>query len=821
MKSADEDLPDKACLISSLPACYYEEETVYEMKYTAGANMWDFWLSEVKLVKTLEWWRSRITTKVMSFELEEAKEISTDCIVIALLPSGVAIRARVIAEIDKDELGNYYPFLLDIDTGEIMRVYVDVLYVPDEEIMRKKPFAVNCCLNIRKSIPNHTFLQNISKDVVKVLFKRITLSSPPKYVVSVSVKRKDEYVDIVSILNAGKGNQETVPSIQKVAETTEKPAFKYEGFTGDGKNESQDGRKVILDVQVSHLDSLSRFYLWESLDQLKLLKSLIAEMKTFYKSDYFDESGTFYETLSPGDPCAALDPKDLNWYRAKVLNHSKTTDFKGLVQKHYEVLFVDFGSQIEVPCSFLRPLEAEFFKEPVFAKRCHLFGVKPAPGFESSDGLDYSEDIIEIFEGFLQSGKLTLVEAPNSESDPPDSIPVILERNYKGSDYVINLELLGQRLVTSTVLDVSACNKVFESAASGNIDLSNHKESAAKSDYVKSRGIRKDFKTVEEVVKIKKEAPEEESPEKDLREWNPMEDDYANNDITYENVVTDDASALIGYQATDEARICKFFARTGRCYKGASCKKEHKYLRPDGITTDTHLVPGKVFSYLSLPKPGSDIKLRVMCLSDATRFYAVLVDAWKYKETACEFIPNEKFEDDTLDNLIDHINSKESLSKLRRLVMPPGVGEIVLSKMKSVNSFYRAQVMDTNLEDNEFEVLYVDVGITDWVHAKNLRQIENEFLHLPFQAVECELACYGVPQEADGHRKIQVRRKLLSMISFKELNAHVVRSFTSINKLVVDLYDDSGLNVGDELERLGYLVKVRDIYENCLGLIPG
>ena len=96
--------------------------------------------------------------------------MSTDCIVIALLPSGVVIRAKVVAEIDIDELGNYNPFLLGIDTGEIMTVYVDVQSVPDEEMMRKKLFAVNRCLNTRKSIPNHIILQKISQEVVKVLF---------------------------------------------------------------------------------------------------------------------------------------------------------------------------------------------------------------------------------------------------------------------------------------------------------------------------------------------------------------------------------------------------------------------------------------------------------------------------------------------------------------------------------------------------------------------------------------------------------------------------------------------------------------------------
>ncbi|XP_071438687.1 uncharacterized protein [Hetaerina americana] len=823
MGSPDKNLSAIQCQLSCLPENIFEEDIEYEMKYTSGTSMWDFWLSEVSLSKSLEWWKGRITAKVLSYELKEVSTINANCLVVVLLPSGVAIRAKVLDEPVKDEFGNFYPFLLDIDTGEIMRVHVNALYVPDEDIMGKKPFAVNCCLSNGKNYNNRMFLQNISADNLKVTFKRVTLSNPPKYVVRVRLKRKDTYIDIVNSLNHDRKSQETNPTVRNRTDVPAGEVIRFERFSNGIKIENKDGTKVIMDVQVSHLDSISRFYIWESIDHLKHLNNLVAEMKAYYKSKFVDESDTFYERLSPGIACAALDLKDLSWYRAQVLNHSKTTNFKGLVQKHYEVLFVDFGSRIEVPCSFLRPLAPEFLKEPAFAKCCHLFGVKPEPSLESPDGLDYSQHVIEIFGLFLESGKLTLIEAPTSANDPPGSIPVILERNSKGNDYVINLELLAQKLVTSSVLDVQTCNQVFECAENENIGSSSCAEiSEIITD--KSEVSVEEKKIPEEEILDDEVAPilSEPSVSNDaFADWNPMREDYESNEISYENVVNDDASALIGYQATDESRICKFFAESGRCFKGASCKKEHTYIRPDGITTDCQLVPGKAYSYLSLPRPGSEIKLHVMFVCGVCRFYAVLVDAWKYKETACEFLPNEKFKDDTLENLIDFINSKENISKLKRLVMPPGVGELVMCKIKSTDTYHRAQVLDTNLEDNEFEVLFVDIGMTDWVNARYIRQIENEYLHLPFQAVECELAYCGVSPETDGYRKIEITRKLSSVISFKVLTARIIQSLTPINKLIVELFDDSGTNIGEELKQSGYFIELRDAFEHCLGPLPG
>lgn len=39
--------------------------------------------------------------------------------------------------------------------------------------------------------------------------------------------------------------------------------------------------------------------------------------------------------------------------------------------------------------------------------------------------------------------------------------------------------------------------------------------------------------------------------------------------------------AIVGYDARDEARICRFTKSDGTCYKGKNCKLEHIHL-PEG-----------------------------------------------------------------------------------------------------------------------------------------------------------------------------------------------------------------------------------------------
>ncbi|KAG8222898.1 hypothetical protein J437_LFUL003543 [Ladona fulva] len=329
-------------------------------------------------------------------------------------------------------------------------------------------------------------------------------------------------------------------------------------------------------------------------------------------------------------------------------------------------------------------------------------------------------------------------------------------------------------MVISSVFNIDVCSAVLKNADSGEIKNLNMNSKAFKNSFAESESFMADqnVQKNEEVQgeqsnSVMPNPPSSDTldPEGEVDDWNPMEDDYQESEITYQGMVNDDASAIIGYQAKDEARICKFYASTGHCYKGSSCRKEHSFIRPD--------------------------------------------------------VPNDKCPEENLENLIDLINSKVNVANFKRLVMPPGIGEIVLCKMFPSNLYHRAQVIDTNLEENQFLVLFVDVGSTDWVHVRNMRQIENRYLHLPFQAIECQLAYCGTPENIDGSRKMEIMRKLSNMISSKDMKAYVVKSISAINKMVVELFDDKGKNVGKALKEGGYLVESPEMYESKIKHIPG
>ncbi|KAG8222897.1 hypothetical protein J437_LFUL003542, partial [Ladona fulva] len=265
---------------------------------------------------------------------------------------------------------------------------------------------------------NEAFKKHIQSGPLKVLFRRVTLSSPPKFVVDILIKRRDELIPLTDLLHP-ESTTSTSESDYKNRRKYEKGEVALQSDTNKLERKSKISEKgeAIMDVNVSYVDSISKFFIWESLDCMKELTSLMVEMKSYYKSTSVRLSDDFISLLSNGTVCAVYDEKESNWCRGEVVDEIKKSNFRGLLQKHFEVLLVDFGNKIDVPISLIRPLDTRFFVQPIFAKQCHLFGIEPASNLKSDDGLDYSKEVIEIFEMLLDSGKLTLIEASSKEND--------------------------------------------------------------------------------------------------------------------------------------------------------------------------------------------------------------------------------------------------------------------------------------------------------------------------------------------------------------------------------------------------------------------
>ena len=67
----------------------------------------------------------------------------------------------------------------------------------------------------------------------------------------------------------------------------------------------------------------------------------------------------------------------------------------------------------------------------------------------------------------------------------------------------------------------------------------------------------------------------------------------------------------------------------------------------------------------------------------------------------------------------------------------PVAGEIVVARFDMDNRWYRSRIIDTSPDsvNREYTVYLVDYGANAVVNLVNLRVIQPEFLHLPFQVL--------------------------------------------------------------------------------------
>lgn len=103
--------------------------------------------------------------------------------------------------------------------------------------------------------------------------------------------------------------------------------------------------------------------------------------------------------------------------------------------------------------------------------------------------------------------------------------------------------------------------------------------------------------------------------------WDPQADDYhslRNNP----SLDTDDAGvALVGYKAQDEARICRFFAKSGYCWKDY-CTKEHSRPNPGLLRNHISLeVKQTLFWYIPVGLKCVGIEKANTIVSDHTPQY--------------------------------------------------------------------------------------------------------------------------------------------------------------------------------------------------------
>ncbi|PIK38487.1 putative tudor domain-containing protein 1 isoform X1 [Apostichopus japonicus] len=109
-------------------------------------------------------------------------------------------------------------------------------------------------------------------------------------------------------------------------------------------------------------------------------------------------------------------------------------------------------------------------------------------------------------------------------------------------------------------------------------------------------------------------------------------------------------------------------------------------------------------------------------------------------------------EGETLESLNESINNNCSKGSTKSHDMTIlALGEIVLAKYSKDKKWYRSRVIF--VDEDKIEVFHVDYGTSDWVTRKDVRPALPQFLHLPFQAVQCRLDGLEESQECKEQRE--------------------------------------------------------------------
>ncbi|XP_059209784.1 tudor domain-containing 6 [Centropristis striata] len=114
----------------------------------------------------------------------------------------------------------------------------------------------------------------------------------------------------------------------------------------------------------------------------------------------------FPKTLGPGSPCLALFSSDNQWYRAQVTRR---------VDDAFNVLFIDYGNESNVPIKNVRSLPQSLLEKTPQAFLCFL------NGFDESEG-SWDDDAYDSFHSLLVDKPLT-VTMLNTEDHSEGPVP--------------------------------------------------------------------------------------------------------------------------------------------------------------------------------------------------------------------------------------------------------------------------------------------------------------------------------------------------------------------------------------------------------------
>jgi hypothetical protein len=291
-----------------------------------------------------------------------------------------------------------------------------------------------------------------------------------------------------------------------------------------------------------------------------------------------------------------------------------------------------------------------------------------------------------------------------------------------------------------------------------------------------------------------------------MKEWNPMEEEFHSVRNSY-NVDVDDAGvAALGYKATDEQRVCRFYGTKSGCWRGDTCLFEHIKLAEHPITTDKK----EVFCFADmeltqeLPAINSWIYVQVTTISSPSDFHI----NFPYGTQPIHEIRARKnpVANETLRTSLVKLMEALQVHYARKVVSDSDLvlhaeGEIVMARLSCDESWHRAKVLAVDSSLDQIQVVCVDYGFCDTIGLERVRGMEPQFMQLPFQSVRCKLnmktSC------SSGEWSKEAREFFNSAVDGQVLIAHVMDSFGRL-EMSVELYGKHGMNINDELCSRGF-----------------
>ncbi|XP_052285566.1 uncharacterized protein LOC127881601 isoform X2 [Dreissena polymorpha] len=537
-------------------------------------------------------------------------------------------------------------------------------------------------------------------------------------------------------------------------------------FDLDNLHLGSQGQEVML----AHIRSPGEFYVHiisqksgQTLDLL--MKNLNARFEEANRRKLMNLSKTF--VCEVGKLCCAQFTQDDNFYRGVIKSVKPENQIaSGRVLVHY----IDFGDQEWLPKRRIYPLPAQFASIPRMALKCSLSYIVPME--TENDGV-----VARVTEGGAAAGT-GVAEAKSGIAAVADGAGW----SEKAIEEFIKLggmeKTLTMHIVQGTVADQK--DSYHDSSCSLKVmlvDNTGPEEVCINLDLIRAN-LAKLCPDKGSALEVEADIPQAAVQEQDeLQDWNPMEEDFLSSRNKYDWDRDDVGVATTGHKARDD-RICKFYSRGRNCYRGEACPYRH--IDPNSAEP---VMRGEAYAICDnqeglIPAPGSWVAMEISTILTPARFYSLLPMGVKSLDNLDSESSSKKSKsvfdqqdcDETLDDLQDALNveySKRASSGGSEFLR--ALGEIVAARFSQDRQWYRARVIE--VDDSKVRVFYLDFGNTEWLPETELCDILPEFLHLPFQALECFLDnIHPTPPAAWSKDAVQYFREL---VDGKTLVAHI------------------------------------------------